>query len=120
MSMNLAELGRVLCQEFDQRECELKTLQSEIRTRVKANRSELVQVRDADRAALQAAQKQSFEENGELLKKFSMERIDMVQGLNNDRKLQINEMTLWIRERGEELKGWHQAGIYMLSKRTGR
>ncbi|SPF44545.1 conserved hypothetical protein [Candidatus Desulfosporosinus infrequens] len=120
MSMNLAELGRVLCKEFDQRERELKTFHSEIRTKVLNDRKELVKLREADRVNQQKARTQIWEENSGLLNKYGSERKTMEQGLRADRVAQINEMKAIANEWEEELQGWHKAGEYMVRKRTGR
>jgi len=120
MSMNLAELGRVLCQEFDQRKLELNTLHSEIRTKVTSDRKELVKLRNVDSANQQIARKQILDDTGSLLEKYKIERKTMEQGLQADRVSQIDEIRTWVNERGEELKGWYKAGGYMLRKRTGR
>lgn len=116
MSMNLAELGRVLCQEFDQRGLELNTLHSEIRTKVINDRKELVKLRNVDRANQQTARTQILEDTSGLLDKYRVERKTMEQGLKADRVSQINEMRTWVNERGEELKGWYEAGGYMVRK----
>jgi hypothetical protein len=120
MSMNLAELGLVLCQEFDQRELELNTLHSEIRTRVKNDREELSKLSNVDRANQMKAQKQIMEDASGLLDKYRVERVTLAQVLKTNEVSQIGEMNSWAREREEELKGWYKAGGYMLRKRTGR
>ena len=120
MSMNLAELGRVLCQEFDQRKLELNTLYVEVRTRVINGQKELVKLRNIDLDNQQMAKTQILEATSGLLDKYRVERKTMVQGLKDDRVLQIDEMKTWINDRGVELKGWYEAGGYMSSKRTGR
>ncbi|MDR3587838.1 MAG: hypothetical protein P4L59_21390 [Desulfosporosinus sp.] len=114
--MNLAELGRVLCKEFDQREHELKTFHSEIRTKVINDREELVKLREADRANQQIARTQIWEDTSGLLTKYGVEKKTMEQGLMADRVAQINEMKTWVKEKGEDLKGWYKAGSYMLRK----
>jgi hypothetical protein len=118
--MNLAELGLVLCQEFDQRELELNTLHSEIRTRVKNDREELSKLSNVDRANQMKAQKQIMEDASGLLDKYRVERVTLAQVLKTNEVSQIGEMNSWAREREEELKGWYKAGGYMLRKRTGR
>ncbi|WP_407312194.1 hypothetical protein [Desulfosporosinus sp. SB140] len=120
MSMNLTELGRVLCQELDQRELELNTLHSEIRKKVINDQKELVKLQDVDRINQQKARTQIQEDVRGLLDKYRVERKTMEQVLKGDRVLQINEMKTWANERGEELKGWYKAGRYLLRKRTGR
>jgi hypothetical protein len=120
MSMNLAELGLVLCREFDQRELELKTLHSEIWTKVKNGREELSKLSDVERASQMKNQKKIIEDTCSLLDKYRAERKTMEQGLKADRVSQIDEIKTWVNERGEELKGWSEAGGYMLRKRTGR
>jgi hypothetical protein len=55
-----------------------------------------------------------------LLDKYRVERKTMERGLKADRVSQIVEMKTWVNERGEELKGWYEAGGYLLRKRTGR
>lgn len=120
MSMNLAELGRVIGQEFDQRELELKPLHSGIRTKVINDREKLVKLRDVDRTNQQMARTQIREDISGLLDKYSVERKTMEQVLKNDRVSQIDEMKTWANERGEELKGWYEAGGYLLRKRIGR
>ena len=116
MSMNLAELGRVICQEFDQREHELKTLHSEIRTRVGNDWEELAKLREADRANQWKAQTQILEDARGLLGQYSVERATMAQVLKANVVSQIHEMDSWAKERGEELKGWHKAGVHMARK----
>lgn len=116
MSMNLSELGLVLCQEFDQREHELKTLHSGIRTRVKTDREELSKLSNVDRANQMKAQKQIKADAGGLLDKYRAERETLVQVLKANEVSQIGEMNSWARERAEELKGWYKAGRYMLRK----
>ncbi|HWQ43347.1 MAG TPA: hypothetical protein VN456_15110 [Desulfosporosinus sp.] len=118
--MNLVELGRVLCQEFDQRGIELTTLHSEIRTKVKSDRKEIVKLRDIDSAEQQKAKTQIWEDICSLLNKYGAEEKTMERGLKADRVAQINEMKTWVSERGEEMKGWYEAGSYLLRKRTGR
>ena len=120
MSMNLAELGRAICQEFDHRKLELNTIHSELQTKVINDRKELVKQRDVDSADQQRAQTQIWEDTTGLLDKYSSERKTMGLGLKADRVTQIEEMKTWANERGEELKGWYGAGSYLLSKRTGR
>jgi hypothetical protein len=120
MSMNLAELGLVLCREFDQRELELKTLHSEIRTKVKNGREELSKLGDVERANQMKYQKKIMEDASGLLDQYRVERKTMEQSLKADRVSQIDEMKTWVNERGEELKGWSEAEGYMLRKRTGR
>jgi hypothetical protein len=120
MIMNLAELGRVLCHEFDQRGLELNTLHSEIRTKVIKDRDELVKLRNVDRANQQMATTQILDDTCGLLDKYRVERKTMERGLKADRVSQIVEMKTWVNERGEELKGWYEAGGYLLRKRTGR
>ena len=119
MSMNLAELGRVLCKEFDLREHELKAFHSEIRTKVINDRNELVKLREADRANQQIARTQIWEDTSGLLNKYGVERKTMEQGLKADRVAQINEMKTIANEWKEELQGWHKAGEYMVRKRIG-
>jgi len=114
--MNLAELGRVLCQELDQRELELNTLHSELKTKGINDRKELVNQRDVDQANLQKARTQILEDTSGLLVKYGAEKKTMEQGLKADRIKQINEMKTWVNERGEELKGWYEAGNYMLRR----
>ena len=116
MSMNLAELGHVLCQEFDQRELELKTLHTEIRTKVINDRKELFKLREVDLANQTLARRQILEETSGLLNKYRVEKKTMEQTLKANRATQIDEMKTWLNERGEELKGWHKAGGYMLRK----
>lgn len=116
MSMNLAELGRVICREFDQREHELETLHSEIRTRVINDREELVELREVDRANLWKAQKQILGDASSLLVQYRVERVTMAQVLKANVVSQIKEMDSWAKEREEELKGWHKAGEYMSKK----
>ncbi|MCB8818437.1 hypothetical protein LJE72_23455 [Desulfosporosinus sp. SRJS8] len=114
--MNLAELGRVLCQEFDQRKLELATLHTEIRTKVINDRKDLEKLRSADQTNQQIARKQILKDTMGLLDKCRDERKTMLQGMKVDRISQINEITTWICERGEELKGWQKAGVYMSRK----
>ena len=116
MSINLAELGRVLCQEFDQREHELKTLHSEIRTRVKSDREELSKLSDVDRANQIKAQEKILEDTRRLLDKYSVEIETLAQELTDNEVLLIGEMNSWARERAGELKGWYQAGRHMSRK----
>lgn len=116
MSMNLAELGLVLCQEFDQREHELKTLHSEIRTRVKNDRAELYKLSNVDRTNQMEAQKQIVGDASGLLNKYRVERATLVKVLKGNEVSQIGEMNSWAREREEDLKGWYKAGRYMLRK----
>jgi len=116
MSMNLAELGLVLCQEFDQRELELNTLHSEIRARVKNDREELSKLNSVDRANQMKAQKQIMEDSRGLLAKYSAERAALAQVMKANEVAQIGEMNSWAKEREEELKGWYKAGSYMLRK----
>ena len=116
MSMNLAELGRVLCHEFDQRGLELNTLHSEIRTKVINDREELAKLRNVDQANLQIARTQILEDTSGLLNKYRVERKTMEEGLKTDRVSQIDEMKTWVNEREEELKGWYKAGRYMAKK----
>ena len=114
MSINLAELGRVLCQEFDQREHELKTLQSEIRTRVKNDRAELSKLSMDDRSNQMKAQKQILGDASGLLDKYRVERVDLAKVQRANDVSQSDEMNSWVRECDEELKGWYSAGRYML------
>lgn len=116
MNMNLAELGHVLCQEFDQRELDLKTLHKEIRTKVINDRKELVKLQGVDFANQTLAKTQILEETGGLLNKYQADMKTMEQSLKANRATQINEMKTWMNERHEELKGWHKAGGYMLRK----
>jgi hypothetical protein len=116
MSMNLAELGRVLSQEFDQRGLELNTLHSEIRAKVINDREELFKLRNADQASQQLVRAQILEDTMGLLNKYRVERKTMEQVLKADRISQIEEMKTWFNERGEELKGWYKAGMYMAGK----
>lgn len=116
MSINLAELGRVLCQEFDQREHELKTLHSEIRTRVKNDRAELSKLSKVDRSNQMKAQKQIVGDASGLLDKYRVERATLAQVLKANEVSQMGEMNSWARERDEELKGWYSAGRYMLRR----
>jgi|GEM_PF-1763559 len=116
MSINLAELGRGLCQEFDQRQLELNTLHSEVRTKVITDQKELVKLRNVDRDNQQKAKTQILEDTSGLLDKYRAERKTMVQGLKADRVSQIDEIRTWINKRGEELKGWYEAGGYMLRR----
>ena len=116
MSMNLAELGLVLCQEYDQREHELNTLHSEIRTRVKSDREELSKLSNVERANQMKAQKKIMEDARGLLDKYRVERATLTQVLKANEVSQIGEMNSWARERAEELKGWYKAGGYMLRK----
>lgn len=116
MSMNLAELGLVLCQEFDQRELELNTLHSEIRTRVQNDREELSKLTNVDRANQMKIQKQIVEDASGLLNKYRGERATLVQVLKSNEVSQIGEMKSWASEREEELKGWYKAGGYMVRK----
>ncbi|MDR3601809.1 MAG: hypothetical protein P4L49_15215 [Desulfosporosinus sp.] len=116
MSMNLAKLGRVICQEFDQRGLELNTLHSEIRTKVINDREELISLRNADRTNQQIARTRIMEDTSGLLDKYSVERKTMEQGLKADSVAQINEMKTWVNEQSEELKGWYKAGEYLLRK----
>ena len=116
MSMNLAELGLVLCQEFDQRELELNTLHSEIRTRVKNDREELSKLNNLDRANQMKDQKKIMEDASGLLNKYRVERAALGQLLKANDVSQFAEMNSWAREREEELKGWYKAGRYMLRK----
>lgn len=118
MSMSLAELGHVLCQEFDQREHELRTLQSEIRTRVKNDREELSEQRKVDHTNQLKAQKQIFEDASKLLDNYRVERADLAKVLKSNVESQIVEMMAWGKEHEEELLGWHNAGEYILSKRV--
>jgi hypothetical protein len=114
MSMNLAGLGFLLCQEFDLRKLELNKLHSEIRTKLITDRKELVKLRNVDRSDQQKARTQILEDTSSLLDKYRAERKTMEQVLKNDRVTQINEMKTWANERGEELKGWYEAGGYLL------
>jgi hypothetical protein len=114
--MNLAELGRELGQEFDQRGLELNTLHSEIRAKVINDREELVKLRKLDQASQQIARTQILENTIDLLNKYRVERKTMEQVLKADRISQIEEMKTWINERGDELKGWYKAGAYMARK----
>ncbi|MCO1604097.1 hypothetical protein [Desulfosporosinus nitroreducens] len=116
MSINLAELGRVLCQEFDQRQLELNTLHTEVRKKVINEQKELVKLRNVDSDNQQIAKKQILEDASGLLDKYRADRKTMVQGLKAERVSQINEIKTWINERGEELKGWYEAGGYMSRK----
>jgi len=116
MSINLAELGRVLCQEFDQRKLELTTLHTEIRTKVINDQKELVKLRSVDHDNQKIAKTQILKDTSGLLDKYRVERKTMEQGLKADRVSQIKETKTWINERGEELKGWYEAGGYMLRK----
>ncbi|ODA39731.1 hypothetical protein [Desulfosporosinus sp. BG] len=120
MSMNLAELGRVLCQEFDQRNFELDTLHSDIRTKVISDRKELAKLRNIDSSNQQIARTEILQDTSGLLNKYRGERKTMEQDLKAARASQIDEMRTWLNERGEELKGWYEAGGYLLRKRTGR
>ena len=120
MGMNLAELGRVLCQEFEQRNLELNTLHTEIRTKVINDRKEIVSLRSVDLGNQKKARTQILEDTSGLLDKYRVERKTMEEGLKADGVSQINEMKTWINERGEELRGWYEAGEFMLRKRTGR
>lgn len=130
MSMNLAELGAVLCREFDQREQVLKTLHLEIRTKVKRNQEELSKLSNIDRKNRIEDRKKIMDDANSLLNKYRVERATLAQ-------LQIGEMISWAKEREEELEGWykavrymlrkseestgeHKAGGYKLRKRTGR
>ncbi len=119
MIMNLAELGRALCQEFDQRGLELKTLHSEIRTKVINDQVEVDELRNVDRTDQQKARTQILEDTSGLLDKYRVERKTMVQGLKAERVSQIDEMKTWVNARGEELKGWYEAGGYLLRKPEG-
>lgn len=116
MTINLAELGRVLCQEFDQRENDLQILHTEIRTKVKTDRKEIVQLRDVDRTNQQMARTQILEDTSDLLDKCSVERKTMERGLKADKVSQIKELKTWVKGRGDELQGWYEAGRYMLRK----
>jgi hypothetical protein len=116
MSINLAELGHVLCREFDQRENDLQTIHEEMWTKVKHDRQDIVHQRDVDRANLQMARTQIREAACDLLDKCRIERRTMEQGLKADRVSQIKEMKYWVRGRGEELKSWYAAGRYMFRK----
>lgn len=120
MSMNLAELGLMLCQEFDHREDELKTLHSEIRTRVKSHRTELIQLRKVECSNQQVAKTQIRNEVGALLSLYRVDRETLAKELRNNRISQRKEMNSWAKVQESELKGWHKAGAYMLRKRTGR
>lgn len=120
MIMNLAELGRVLCQEFDQREHELKTLHSEIRTRVENDRKELSKLSKVNRANQMKDQKQIVKDAIGLLDKYRVEMATLEQELKAKEVSQMGEMKSWASERAVELKGWYKAGGYMLRKRTGR
>ena len=116
MSMDLAELGSMICEEFDHREIEINTIHEELRTMVINDRKELVKQRDVDRANQQKARTQILEETSGLLGKFGVEKKTMEQGLKADRVLQIKEMQAWVNARGEELKGWYKAGSYLLRR----
>ncbi|TGE34898.1 hypothetical protein E4K67_28245 [Desulfosporosinus fructosivorans] len=116
MSINLSELGRVLCREFDQREHELKTLHSEIRTKVKKDRAELYKLSDVDRNNQMKAQEQIVGDASGLLDKYRVERATLVKVLKGNEVSQIGEMNTWAREREEDLKGWYKAGRYILGK----
>jgi len=118
--MNLAELGLGLCKEFDQRKLELNTLHTEIQTQVKNDRKELVDLLNVDRVNQQIARTQTLEDTIGLLDKYRVERKTMEQGLKADGVSQIDEMKTWVNERVDELKGWYEAGGYLLRKRTGR
>lgn len=120
MSMNLAELGRVICQELDNREQELNTIHLEIQTKLTDDKKELVKLKDIDRTNQQKARTQIREDVSNLLNQCRVERKTIEQVLRDDRISQINEMKTWDNERGEELKGWYKAGEYLLRERTGR
>ena len=116
MSLNLAELGLVLCQEFDQRELELNTLHSEIRTRVKNDREELSKLTNVDHVNQMKDQKKIMEDARGLLDKYRADRATLVEVLKANVVSQIGEMNSWAGEREEELRGWYKAGGYMLRK----
>lgn len=116
MSINLAELGRVCCQEFDQRQLELNTLHTEVRTKVINDRKEIDKQQSADQANQQIAGREILKDTSGLLDNYRVDRKTMLQGLKADRVSQIDEMKAWINERGEELKGWYEAGSYMSKK----
>lgn len=120
MSMNLAELGKVLCQEFDQREAELNTIYMDIRIKVKKDREELLKLRESDQANLKLAKKQVLEDIISILNNCHIERKAVAQSLKADRAVQVEEMNSWENERGEELKGWYEAGGCMFRKDTRR
>ncbi|WP_088185968.1 hypothetical protein [Desulfosporosinus sp. FKA] len=113
MSMNLVELGNVLCEEFDQRKHELETIQTEIWTKVKNDKDELAEQRKVDQRNQLVAIKQVLESAQELLENFEVEHSDMKKVLVSNFKSQVEERMVWAGEREEELKGWYKAGEYL-------
>jgi len=116
MSMDLAELGAVLCDEFDQRELELKTIQLETRTKVKRNQEELAKLSQGDRENQMKARKIMLDEANSLLNKYRADRATLAKSLKANEASQIGEMISWAKEREEEMKGWYKAARYMLRK----
>jgi hypothetical protein len=116
MSMSLSELGSALCQEFDQRENELRILQSEVRRRINNDREEISAQKKIDGIELSSAKQLVFEDVSGLLGKYCFEGADLVKVLKLNIGIQREEMTSWAQELEVELMSWHKAGEYMLKK----
>lgn len=120
MSMDLAELGHVICQDFDNRVLDLNTIRSESDTKLKTDCNELVQHADDDRVKLQTARREIWKDTLNLFIKCKEETITMLDGLRDEDSKNSEELKAWAQEQGKDLKGWYAAGAYLLRKRTGR
>ncbi len=118
MSSGLAELGRELCQEFDERQQDLKTLSAQTALEIKQHREHFAQQEKADRAERRAERGRLKTTVAGLLGQYREERKTMVRELRDARAAQRQELKEWNAGRGVEFKTWNEAVRYVRTIRS--
>ena len=114
----LAELGRELCQEFDNKRNELNALQEETVSMIKEQRAHSWRQEKADRAERRAECGCLKANVVELLAQYRSERERSWQEWRDALTAQRRELQAWNKERRADYKAWHEAVRYVRTKRS--
>lgn len=116
----LCELGKDICQEYDQRKQVLASIHTETEGKLQQYRQELVEQKRIDDSEHHKARIEIRIGVVKLLTEYGQERKAMLEVLNSDRVSQSRELAAWREEKAQDLKGWYEAGQSLLKKRIGR
>jgi hypothetical protein len=116
MSKDLSVLGRELCQEFDDRQMELKKLNFQVQVDLRKQCGELNHQKKIDISERHAEKLRLQTEVKALLDGYTQERKKLWKILEKDRVVQTSELKLWLDEFRGHLKTWQKSVQYIYSK----